>query len=59
LKATHSKSLFGLTHLRNVFHYGVEYERARQEVINRLAMINQPLPPGVTQAKANSQPAYR
>ena len=48
LKATHSKSLFGLTHLRNVFHYGVEYEQARQEVINRLAMINQPLPPGVT-----------
>jgi cobalt-zinc-cadmium resistance protein CzcA len=48
LKATHSKSLFGLTHLRNVFQYGVPYEQARQEVINRLAMINMPLPPGVT-----------
>jgi cobalt-zinc-cadmium resistance protein CzcA len=48
LKATHSKSLFGLTHLRNVFQYGVPYEQARQEVINRLAMINQPLPQGVT-----------
>jgi cobalt-zinc-cadmium resistance protein CzcA len=48
LKATHSKSLFGLTHLRNVFNYGVPYEQARQEVINRLAMINQPLPAGVT-----------
>jgi cobalt-zinc-cadmium resistance protein CzcA len=48
LKATHSKSLFGLTHLRNVFHYGVPYDQARQEVINRLAMINQPMPPGVT-----------
>jgi heavy metal efflux system protein len=48
LKATHSKSLFGLTHLRNVFQYGVPYEQARQEVINRLAMINQPLPSGVT-----------
>jgi cobalt-zinc-cadmium resistance protein CzcA len=48
LKATHSKSLFGLTHLRNVFQYGVPYEQAKQEVINRLAMINQPLPPGVT-----------
>jgi cobalt-zinc-cadmium resistance protein CzcA len=48
LKATHSKSLFGLTHLRNVFRYGVEYERAKQEVINRLEMINQPLPTGVT-----------
>jgi heavy metal efflux system protein len=48
LKATHSKSLFGLTHLRNVFLYGVSYDQARQEVINRLAMINQPLPAGVT-----------
>jgi cobalt-zinc-cadmium resistance protein CzcA len=47
LKATHSKSLFGLSHLRNVFNYGVPYEQARQEVINRLTMINQPLPPGV------------
>ena len=48
LKTTHSKSLFGLTHLRCIFHYDVPYETARQEVINRLAMINQPLPPGVT-----------
>jgi heavy metal efflux system protein len=48
LKATHSKSLFGLTHLRNVYQYGVPYEQARQEVINRLAMITQPLPSGVT-----------
>src|SRR5438132_14363688 len=35
LKATHSKSLFGLSHLRNVFHYGHSYEQARQDVINR------------------------
>jgi Cu/Ag efflux pump CusA len=48
LKTVHSKSLFGLTHLRCIFHYGVPYEHARQEVINRLATINQPLPPGVT-----------
>ena len=48
LKATHSKSLFGLTHLRNVFEYGHDYNQARQEVINRLQMITQPLPPGVT-----------
>src|SRR5271166_6324084 len=34
LKATHSRSLFGLSHLRNVFHYGHDYEKARQEVIN-------------------------
>src|ERR1700733_8935488 len=27
LKATHSRSLFGLTHLRNVFHYGHDYNQ--------------------------------
>src|SRR2546421_7479810 len=36
LKTTLSKSLFGLTHLRNVFQYGTDYFQARQEVINRL-----------------------
>ena len=30
LKGTYSKSLFGLSHLRNVFHYGHDYEKARQ-----------------------------
>src|ERR1700680_2644584 len=48
LKGTYSKSLFGLSHLRNVFHYGFDYDKARQEVINRLQMITQPLPSGVT-----------
>jgi cobalt-zinc-cadmium resistance protein CzcA len=48
LKGTYSKSLFGLSHLRNVFHYGFDYDKARQEVINRLQMITQPLPTGVT-----------
>ena len=42
-----SKSLFGLAHLRNQFEYGVDYEEARQEVINRLQFTQQ-LPPGVT-----------
>src|SRR6516165_10835239 len=37
LKGTYSKSLFGLSHLRCVFHYGADYDKARQEVINRLA----------------------
>src|SRR5215470_13954419 len=46
LKATHSRSLFGLSHLRNVFHYGHDYERARQEVINRLQFVTN-LPNGV------------
>lgn len=47
LKTTLSKSLFGLSHLRNVFQYGHEYEKARQEVINRLQFA-QGLPTGVT-----------
>ena len=46
LKTTLSKSLYGLSHLRNVFEYGHEYEKARQEVINRLQFV-QGLPPGV------------
>jgi heavy metal efflux system protein len=48
LKATHSKSLFGLSHLRNVFHYGYSYEQARQEVLNRLQSLDKPLPDGVS-----------
>src|SRR5689334_16666821 len=48
LKSTRSKSLFGLSHLRNQFEYGYDYDRARQEVINRLGSVAQQLPPGVT-----------
>src|SRR5437773_6512297 len=47
LKYTRSKSLFGLSHLRNQFEYGVDYYKARQEVINRLQFAQQ-LPPGVS-----------
>src|SRR5213079_1158774 len=36
LKYTRSKSLFGLAHLRNQFEYGIDFYKARQEVINRL-----------------------
>jgi cobalt-zinc-cadmium resistance protein CzcA len=46
LKYTRSKSLFGLSHLRNQFDYGVDFYKARQEVINRLQFTAQ-LPPGV------------
>jgi heavy metal efflux system protein len=46
LKTTRTKSLFGLSHLRNQFEYGFEYKDARQEVINRL-QFTQRLPPGV------------
>ncbi|HEY7314310.1 MAG TPA: efflux RND transporter permease subunit [Gemmataceae bacterium] len=46
LKYTRSKSLFGLAHLRNQFEYGIDYEKAKQEVINRL-QFTESLPPGV------------
>ncbi len=46
LQTTRSKSMFGLSHLRNQFDYAVDYERAKQEVINRLQQVN--LPPNVT-----------
>jgi cobalt-zinc-cadmium resistance protein CzcA len=46
LQVTRSKSLFGLSHLRNQFHYGISYKDARQEVINRLQFVSN-LPAGV------------
>src|SRR6266403_4297476 len=48
LQVTRSKSLFGLSHLRNQFEYGYDFERCKQEVINRLQ--NAQLPPGVNPA---------
>jgi cobalt-zinc-cadmium resistance protein CzcA len=50
LKNVRSQSLFGLSDLKMSWHYGPEhtYEAARQEVINRLATLSQPLPAGVT-----------
>src|SRR6266849_10973803 len=42
LKYTRSKSLFGLSHLRNHFEYAKDYEQAKQEVINRLQLANLP-----------------
>jgi cobalt-zinc-cadmium resistance protein CzcA len=47
LKYTRSKSLAGLSHLRNQFDYGVDFFAARQEVINRLQFV-QNLPAGVS-----------
>src|SRR5881275_1169508 len=46
LDSTRSKSLFGLSHLRNQFDYSRPYEQAKQDVINRLSLAN--LPAGVT-----------
>jgi cobalt-zinc-cadmium resistance protein CzcA len=56
LKATYSKSLFGLTHLRNVFNYGFPYKDARQEVLNRLANLTQALPAGVNPVISPASP---
>jgi cobalt-zinc-cadmium resistance protein CzcA len=46
LETTRSKSLFGLSHIRNQFDYSRDYDQAKQDVLNRLATIN--LPSGVT-----------
>ena len=50
LKFIRSQSLYGLSDLKMNWHYGPQYtyESCRQEVINRLATISQPLPNGVT-----------
>ena len=47
LTMTRSKSLFGLCHIRNQFDYGYDFWKCRQEVINRLNSLTQPLPAGV------------
>src|SRR5262249_22075372 len=46
LETTRSKSLFGLSHVRNQFNFSRDFEQAKQDVLNRLASVN--LPPGVT-----------
>src|SRR3954462_13494898 len=45
LEHTRSQSLFGLADVKCYFRWGVTYEAARQEVLNRLNMIQ--LPEGV------------
>ncbi|MGA2030938.1 MAG: efflux RND transporter permease subunit [Thermoguttaceae bacterium] len=47
LESLHSKTVFGLSDIKILFNYGVEYKEARQETINRLQSLP-PLPPGVT-----------
>ncbi len=58
LKKINSKSLFGLSDLKMTWHYGSEYtyQAARQEVINRMSTISQPLPPNVTPAISPESP---
>lgn len=47
LTYTRTKSLFGLSHMRNQFDYGIDYYAARQEIINRLQFVDA-LPPSVS-----------
>src|SRR5690242_16887254 len=49
LKTIRSQSLSGLCDIKMSWHYGQQYtyEAGRQEVINRMATISQPLPAGV------------
>ena len=54
LKSTRSKSLFGLSHVRNQFEYGTDFFRAKLEVLNR--MYTATLPAGVTPTLANTTP---
>ncbi|TVR81234.1 MAG: efflux RND transporter permease subunit [Saprospirales bacterium] len=46
LDVIRSISLFGLSNVKVYFEWGTEYEKARQEVINRLQMVD--LPEGVS-----------
>src|SRR5450432_329465 len=54
LDYSRSKSLFGLSHLRNQFSYSTDYFRARLEVLNRLSSVT--LPPGVQPELAPTSP---
>src|SRR6202140_3856793 len=55
LQYTRTRSLFGLAHLRCQFEYGIDYPKARQEVINRLQFTQQ-LPSGVTPVLSPTSP---
>jgi RNA polymerase sigma factor (sigma-70 family) len=58
LRSARSKSLFGLSHVRLEFEDRVEYAKARQEVINRLVVIDRPLPAGVTPTLSPAAAGY-
>src|SRR5271155_5768992 len=58
LKKINSKSLFGLSDLKMTWNYGNQYtyQACRQEVINRLATISQPLPSNVIPSISPASP---
>ncbi|HET6880751.1 MAG TPA: efflux RND transporter permease subunit, partial [Pirellulales bacterium] len=55
LTYTRTKSLFGLSHMRNQFDYGYDYLRCRQEVINRLQFV-EGLPDAVAPSLSPTSP---
>jgi cobalt-zinc-cadmium resistance protein CzcA len=54
LKYTRSKSLFGLSHIRNQFEYGIDFNTAKIEVLNRMHGVE--LPAGVKPELAPTSP---
>jgi cobalt-zinc-cadmium resistance protein CzcA len=58
LKSIRSQSLFGLSDLKMNWQYSGDYtyETVRQEVINRLATLSQPLPSGVSPNISHESP---
>ncbi len=54
LQSMRSKSLFGLSHVRNQFSYQTDFFRARIEVLNRIYTAG--LPTGVQPTLANTTP---
>ena len=54
LQSMRSKSLFGLSHVRNQFTYQTDFFRARIEVLNRIYTAG--LPPDVQPTLANTTP---
>jgi cobalt-zinc-cadmium resistance protein CzcA len=54
LKYMQTQSMFELCHIRNQFEYGVEQPAARQEILNRLQMVQ--LPNGLTPAISPQSP---
>src|SRR5512135_2169298 len=47
LTSTRSQSLFSLSDVKCYFQWGIKYEDARQEVINRLQFVKDSLPSGI------------
>lgn len=54
LQETRSKSLFGLSYISNQFDYGIDYGKAKQEVITRLQLAQ--MPAGVTSSISPASP---